>query len=210
MLESKRQKEADHIIIVCSLLSFFCDRAAERSPLCRPVSNYRHDLYFPTSQIAARIHSGWRRLMGLPPLRGSLRAVRRQKYHYVWRELWRQLAKAAWKSWTRSLPSMAVFDGGCAATGGLGAIFPLARPARNVCIRGYLLFEVRDASLSYTLLRAKSRRILSMISRSSPISVLASRSSRAFWTGDKYLFRRRKSSTTYTPPLYLPGTVVSG
>ena len=28
------------------------------------------------------------------------------------------------------------------ATGGLGAIFPFARPVRNVCIRGYLLFEV--------------------------------------------------------------------
>ena len=165
---------------------------------------------FPTSQTAARIHGGWRRSMGLSPLRGSLRAARRQKYHDTRRESWRQFANTVWGDRTRSLPSMAVFDGGCAATGGLGAIFPLARPVRNVCIRGYLLFEVRDASLSYTLLRAKSRRILSMISRSSPIRVLASRSSRAFWAGDKYLFRRRESSTTYTPPLYLPGTVVSG
>ena len=34
------------------------------------------------------------------------------------------------------------------ATGGLGAIFPLARPVRNVCIRGYLLFEVLRGFIS--------------------------------------------------------------
>ena len=34
------------------------------------------------------------------------------------------------------------------ATGGLGAIFFFARPARNVCIRGYLLFEVLRSFIS--------------------------------------------------------------
>ena len=34
------------------------------------------------------------------------------------------------------------------ATGGLGAIFPFARPARNVCIRGYLLFKVLQGFVS--------------------------------------------------------------
>ena len=192
MLESKRQKEADHIITVCSILSFFCDRAAERSPLCRPVSNYRHDLYFPTSQIAARIHSGWRRLMGLPPLRGSLRAARRQKYHYVWRESWRQPAIAAWKSWTRSLPCLAVFYGSSPQVV-LAQSFPSLVPP-GTYVYADIYFSRCCRALSAPL-RAKSRRILSMISRSTPLSVLASRSSKVCCAKDKYLFLNRYPST---------------
>ncbi len=189
----------------------FSDRAAERNPLCRPVNCFvlciciyppprSWHVYtaagtaswdsHPSEDLSelpvdrSIIMYGGSRGGSLPGLLGKVGPAR-----YL-----------LWPSLMAAMPPQVV----------LARSFPFARPVRNVCIRGYLLFEVRDASLSYTLFRAKSRRILSMISRSSPIRVLASRSSRAFWAGDKYLFRRRESSTTYTPPLYLPGTVVSG
>ena len=146
------------------------------------------DLYFPTSQIAARIHSGWRRLMGLSPLRGSLRAACRQKYHYVWRESWRQLAIAAWKSWTRSLPCLAVFYGSSPQVV-LAQSFPSLVPPGTYVYAD--IYFSRCCGVLSAPLRAKSRRILNMISRSSPLSVLASRSSRLCCLGAKYLFLMR-------------------
>ena len=149
------------------------------------------DLYFPTSQIAAHIHGGWHRLMGLSPLRGSLRAARRQKYHYAWRESWRQLARAAGESWTRSLPCLAVFYG-LSPQVVLAQSFPSLVPSGMYVYAG-IYFSRCCGALSAPL-RAKSRRILSIVSRSSPFSVLASRSSNSCCCGIKYFLLWRYSS----------------
>ncbi len=146
------------------------------------------DLYLPTSQIAARIHDGWRRLMGLSPLRGSLRAARRQKYHYVWWESWRQFAITAWKSWTRSLPCLAVFYGSSPQVV-LAQSFPSLVPP-GTYVYADIYFSRCCIALS-AFFRAKSRRILSMISRSSPKSVLASRSNKSCCFSDRCLLLKR-------------------
>ena len=143
---------------------------------------------FPTSQTAARIHGGWRRSMGLSPLRGSLRAARRQKYHYVWRESWRQLARAAEESWTRSLPCLAVFYGSSPQVV-LAQSFPSLVPPGTYVYAD--IYFSRCCGVLSAPLRAKSRRMLSMISRSSPLSVLASCSSRCCCFSDKYLLLKR-------------------
>ena len=58
---------------------------------------------------------------GLSPLRGSLRAARRQEYHYVLTRSWqKQLVRCFWTGGYRSPPYLAVFYGE-SPQAGLGA-----------------------------------------------------------------------------------------
>ena len=86
---------------------------------------------------------------------------------------------------------------------------PLCCSRTNVCsqIIGYLIFKEHlpqePGAASDASFRVKSRRMLSIISRSSPDNVFESRFNKCCCFGFRYFRSKRYPSAIFTPPLYL-------